>query len=230
TMFAFPPPVSRERIIREFPKCYTPVSSLQLKKDWDIQAKSVCKDRAISTLKAGRTENVKGVFDRDYKATIGVDLEIERFEISRVPFSLQIWDIAGQEKFKCIASAYYRGAQVIVTVFDMADTHSLDLTCQWLAEAMRENEPDSCFIFLVGTKSDLCFIPYPLEERERTEKDAIGIATEINCIEMLIFIFLGENIQGFFFRVAALAFEKCILKDMENGVPAIIGHDDSISM
>lgn len=26
---------------------------------------------------------------------------------------------------------------------------------QWLEEAMRENEPGSCFIFLVGTKSDL---------------------------------------------------------------------------
>lgn len=35
--------------------------------------------------------------------------------------------------------------------------------------------------------------------------------------------------QGFFFRVAALAFEKCILKDMENGVPASIGRGDSIS-
>lgn len=35
--------------------------------------------------------------------------------------------------------------------------------------------------------------------------------------------------QGFFFRVAALAFEKCILKDRENGVPASIGHGDTIS-
>lgn len=85
----------------------------------------------------------KDAFERDYKATIGVDFEIERFEISGVSFSLQMWvvwfeinclahisaprasyscflhmfalvyswDTAGQEKFKCIASAYYRGAQ-----------------------------------------------------------------------------------------------------------------------
>lgn len=32
----------------------------------------------------------KDVFERDYKATIGVDFEIERFEISGVPFSLQM--------------------------------------------------------------------------------------------------------------------------------------------
>lgn len=70
---------------------------------------------------------------------------------------------------------------------------------------MRENEPDSCFIFLVGTKSDLlvsifniigifcrfscsqfssvpnCLVLKPFEERQRTEKDAIRIATEMHA-------------------------------------------------
>lgn len=32
----------------------------------------------------------KDAFDRDYKATIGVDFEIERFEICGLPFSLQM--------------------------------------------------------------------------------------------------------------------------------------------
>ncbi|CAB1332866.1 unnamed protein product [Coregonus sp. 'balchen'] len=52
----------------------------------------------------------KDVFTRNHTATIGVDFEIERFELSGAPFSLQIWDTDGQEEFKCIASACYRGA------------------------------------------------------------------------------------------------------------------------
>ena len=32
----------------------------------------------------------KNVFDRDYKATIGVDFEMERFEVAGIPFSLQM--------------------------------------------------------------------------------------------------------------------------------------------
>lgn len=32
----------------------------------------------------------KGVFDKNYKATIGVDFEMERFEVLGVPFSLQL--------------------------------------------------------------------------------------------------------------------------------------------
>ncbi|KAM4551702.1 ras-related protein Rab-36 isoform 1-T3 [Odontesthes bonariensis] len=243
-MMPFPPTVSKDRVIWDFPKFYTPEASLQLKKDWDIHAKAICKDRAarhqlwdrqkmskvvvVGDLNVGKTCLInrfcKDVFERDYKATIGVDFEIERFEISGGPFSLQIWDTAGQEKFKCIASAYYRGAQVIVTVFDMADIKSLDHTRQWLEEAMKENDPDSCFIFLVGTKTDLL----PIEEIQRTEKDAIKIAKEMHAEFWVVSSKTGENVQGFFFRVAALAFENCILKDMENGVPASIGHGDSI--
>ena len=156
----------------------------------------------------------KDVFERDYKATIGVDFEIERFEISGLPFSLQIWDTAGQEKFKCIASAYYRGAQVIITVFDMADIKSLENTQQWLKEALQENEPDSCFVFIVGTKRDLLFA----EECQRTESDAIKIVAEMNAEFWSVSSKTGENVQEFFFRVAALAFEDAILKELETEI------------
>ncbi|XP_067289883.1 ras-related protein Rab-36 isoform X2 [Pseudorasbora parva] len=200
-----------------------------MKDDWDAKTKTACKDRAahrydrlkmskvvvVGDLNVGKTCLInrfcKDVFERDYKATIGVDFEIERFELSGLPFSLQIWDTAGQEKFKCIASAYYRGAQVIITVFDMADIKSLENTQQWLMEAQKENEPNSCFVFLVGTKRDLL----SAEECERTERDAINIATEMNAEFWSVSSKTGENVQEFFFRVAALAFEHSILKDLE---------------
>uniref|UniRef100_A0A8D3BE25 Ras-related protein Rab-36-like n=1 Tax=Scophthalmus maximus TaxID=52904 RepID=A0A8D3BE25_SCOMX len=197
--------------------CYTTEASLQLKEDWDTRANAACKDSAarhqpwdrqkmskvvvVGDLNVGKTCLInrfcKDVFERDYKATIGVDFEIERFEISG-------------EKFKCIASAYYRGAQG---------------KFQWLHEAMSENEPGSCFIFLVGTKKDLL----PSEERQRTEKDAVRVATEMHAEFWAVSSKTGENVQGFFFRVAALAFEKCMLKDTENGIPASIGRGDSIN-
>ncbi|KAM6984844.1 ras-related protein Rab-36 [Aplochiton taeniatus] len=244
-MVQFSPPVSRDRIICTFPMCYNPQACLQLKQDWNSEAKNACKDRAarhqgwdrqkmskavvVGDLNVGKTCLInrfcKDVFDRDYKATIGVDFEIERFEISGVPFSLQIWDTAGQEKFKCIASAYYRGAQVIIIVFDMADIKTLDHTRQWLDDAMRENEPGSCFVFLVGTKSDLI----SPEERQRTEKEAVKVATEMKAEFWSVSAKQGENVQAFFFRVAALAFEDSVLKDMERGSStATIGRGDSI--
>ena len=62
----------------------------------------------IGDMGTGKTSVVKrfsaNVFENEYKATIGVDFEIEHFRILTLPFNIQIWDTAGQERFRCIAS------------------------------------------------------------------------------------------------------------------------------
>ncbi|XP_076140212.1 ras-related protein Rab-36 [Alosa pseudoharengus] len=240
----FCPPVSRDRVISDFPKCYNPKACLQEKDNWNSQAKMACKERAerqqawdrlkmskavvVGDLNVGKTCLInrfcKDVFDRDYKATIGVDFEIERFELSGIPFSLQIWDTAGQEKFKCIASAYYRGAHVIITVFDMSDIRTLEHTRQWLVEALRENEPNACSVFLLGTKSDLM----SPEMRASLERDAVKLASELQAEFWMVSSKTGENVNEFFFRVAAIAFEDAILRDLEGTATQSIGQGDII--
>ncbi|XP_058387961.1 ras-related protein Rab-36 isoform X6 [Diceros bicornis minor] len=194
SLMPFGPPVSRDRVITSFPKWYMPDACLQLKEHFHGQVSAACQHRNMGTiglklskvvvvgdLYVGKTSLIhrfcKNVFDRDYKATIGVDFEIERFEIAGIPYSLQIWDTAGQEKFKCIASAYYRGAQVIITAFDLTDAQTLEHTRQWLADALRENEPGSCFVFLVGTKKDLL----AGTACEQAEAEAVRLANEMQA-------------------------------------------------
>ncbi|XP_071301709.1 ras-related protein Rab-36 isoform X2 [Agelaius tricolor] len=216
------PPVSRGRIISQFPKCYTPEACLQLKEHFHAQVRSACQQSP------GTAGFCKDNFDRDYKATIGVDFEMERFEIIGMPYNLQIWDTAGQEKFKCIASAYYRGAEAIITVFDLADIQTLDHTKQWLEDALRENEPDSSFIFLVGTKKDLVSGAVC----DRTELDAIRFAKAMQAEYWSVSAKTGENVQEFFSRVAALAFEQSMIKELEStpGHRAQIGAGNLIKL
>ena len=47
---------------------------------------------------------------------------------------LQIWDTAGQEKFKTITCNYYRGADGIMIVFDLTDRDSFESVKGWLIE------------------------------------------------------------------------------------------------
>uniref|UniRef100_A0A2K6LGK3 Ras-related protein Rab-36 n=1 Tax=Rhinopithecus bieti TaxID=61621 RepID=A0A2K6LGK3_RHIBE len=200
------PPVSRDRVIATFPKWYTPEACLQLREHFHGQVSAACQCRNTGTVGF-----CKNVFDRDYKATIGVDFEIERFEIAGIPYSLQIWDTAGQEKFKCIASAYYRGAQVIITAFDLTDVQTLEHTRQWLEDALRENEAGSCFIFLVGTKKDLL----SGAACEQVEAEAVHLAKEMQAEYWSVSAKTGENVKAFFSRVAALAFEQSVLQELE---------------
>ncbi|KAM4827759.1 ras-related protein Rab-36 isoform 5-T6 [Thomomys bottae] len=217
------PPVSRDRVITNFPKWYTPDACLQLKEHFHGQVSTACQQRNTGTVGF-----CKNVFDRDYKATIGVDFEIERFEIAGIPYSLQIWDTAGQEKFKCIASAYYRGAQVIITAFDLTDVQTLEHTRQWLADALRENEAGSCFVFLVGTKKDLL----SGAACEQAEAEAVHLANEMQAEYWSVSAKTGENVKAFFSRVAALAFEQSILQDLEkrHSTRPQVGDGDLIRM
>ncbi|KAG9329766.1 hypothetical protein JZ751_029703, partial [Albula glossodonta] len=237
----FSAPVSKDRVISKFPKVTTGLKLTQHL--WSFRMK-MSKVVVVGDLYVGKTCLInrfcKDLFDRDYKATIGVDFEIERFELSGVPYTLQIWDTAGQEKFKCIASTYYRGAQaiiivfdlpsallstVIIIVFDLADIRTLEHTRSFRQKyTKRIAAPWSCIVFLIGTKKDLL----SSAECQRTERDAIKMAAEMHAEFWSVSSKTGENVREFFFRVAALAFEETMLQALERGGPSHIGARDLI--
>jgi Ras-related protein Rab-1A len=63
------------------------------------------------------------------------------------------WDTAGQERFRTITSAYYRGADGIIMVYDVTNQESFDHVNDWLSEVNRYASEGTCKL-LVGNKSD----------------------------------------------------------------------------
>ncbi|XP_012230616.1 ras-related protein Rab-34 [Linepithema humile] len=150
-------------------------------------------------------------FNNNYKATIGVDFEVERFDILGVPFHLQIWDTAGQERFKCIAASYYRGANVIMVVFDLGNLMSLAHCQQWLNEARLSNI-GHYHIFLVGTKKDLL----SHSVYEIIEKRAAEMAKKMRAEYWAVSSRTGNGVFELFTRVAALSFHAMALREMQS--------------
>ena len=74
-------------------------------------------------------------------------------------------DTAGQERFRTITSSYYRGAQGIILVYDVANRESFDALPKWFSEL--ETYVSSAVVkIIVGNKVDkvrlpLCVCPYP---------------------------------------------------------------------
>lgn len=155
-------------------------------------------------------------FDKNYKATIGVDFEVERFDILKVPFNLQIWDTAGQERFKCIASSYYRGANIVVIIFDLSSLNTLSHCPQWLYDAQCTVHQDA-HIFLVGTKKDLISNTIYSEIEDYAIKMAKNLKAEFWSVSSKN----GDCVNDLFFRMAALAFNASICREKEKNSNAI---------
>jgi Ras-related protein Rab-1A len=65
-----------------------------------------------------------------------------------------MWDTAGQEKFKTIVGAYYKGAHGIILVYDITDRQSFKDIQNWIDEADKHSRENVVKI-LVGNKKDL---------------------------------------------------------------------------
>ncbi|CAF2603298.1 unnamed protein product [Rotaria sp. Silwood2] len=93
-------------------------------------------------------------FSNEYFATIGVDFQIRTVNVDTKRCKLQVWDTAGQDRFKCVVSSFYRGAHGVMVCFDITDAQSFRNVDNWLAE-VKKFRVDQTPVYLVGTKSDL---------------------------------------------------------------------------
>jgi len=86
-------------------------------------------------------------------ATIGVDFKVHNMEVNGKRVKLSIWDTAGQERFRTITSSYYRGAQGIILVYDVANRETFQGLPTWYRELETYVSP-SVVKIVVGNKVD----------------------------------------------------------------------------
>ncbi|KZV89036.1 ras-domain-containing protein [Exidia glandulosa HHB12029] len=93
-------------------------------------------------------------FSIDSKSTIGVDFATKFINISDKTVKAQLWDTAGQDRYRAITAAYYRGAVGALLVYDITRRGTYDNLLRWLKE-LRDFADTNAVIMLVGNKSDL---------------------------------------------------------------------------
>lgn len=96
---------------------------------------------------------VEHEFAENYVSTIGVDFRVKVVSVPSGSVRFQIWDTAGQERFRSITTSYYRGAHVILLVYDLTDRTSFSQVEQWLREVRYYAK--NPLIYLLGNKRDL---------------------------------------------------------------------------
>ena len=65
-------------------------------------------------------------FDPYSRTTIGVEFSQKLITLNDKRIIVQIWDTAGQDRYKAITSAYYRAAVGAILVYDVSKRSSFD--------------------------------------------------------------------------------------------------------
>ena len=108
---------------------------------------------------------------------------------------LQIWDTAGQERFRTITSAYYRGADGVIMVYDVTHRESFDHVSEWLAEVNKHASEDCCKL-IIGNKSDA-------PGRAVTTEEAREKADELACPFLETSAKTSTNVEEAFLTLAS---------------------------
>jgi Ras-related protein Rab-8A len=94
------------------------------------------------------------VFSPSFITTIGIDFrsKVETIDGKRV--KINVWDTAGQDRFKTITQAYYKGADGVMLVYDVTDEKSFRSIKSWM-KSLENYADDSIKKILVANKCDL---------------------------------------------------------------------------
>jgi len=93
-------------------------------------------------------------FSIETKSTIGVEFLTKISEIKGKKIKLQIWDTAGQEKYKAITNSFYCNSNAALIVFDLSIKETFERVDYWVKEVKKYTREDIILIH-IGNKSDL---------------------------------------------------------------------------
>ena len=98
-----------------------------------------------------------GKFEDDSITTIGLDTKTKFVSHKDKKIQLQIWDTAGEERFRSIAKSCYKGADGILLMYDVSNIGSFKHIKNWITDI--ENNitvpKDKLALIIIGNKSDL---------------------------------------------------------------------------
>ena len=138
---------------------------------------------------------LKGQFMESSKATIGVEFHSKIFNHEGHKINAQMWDTAGQEKYRSISASYFKGSKGAFIVYDITKKDTFDSIEKWLNELKLNGDP-GIVTFIIGNKNDL------EEFRQVSKEEGEEKAKSFQCGFLETSALSGDNID--------LAFELMI--------------------
>ncbi|MHA1143196.1 MAG: GTP-binding protein [Candidatus Helarchaeota archaeon] len=113
-------------------------------------------------------------FESEYKSTIGVSIIKNDLNIDGDTIHLQIWDIAGQERWAGMRRVYYAGSLGALLLYDVTRVQSFDNLEKWVNEFQTYTSSENPLL-MIGNKIDLVQIRKISKEDGEKKASEFGI-------------------------------------------------------
>ncbi len=115
-------------------------------------------------------------FNPNTLSSLSAQFVSKTVEIDGKSLKLDLWDTAGQEKYRALAKIFYKDARVIIFVYDITNEKTFEEIKNYWYNETKENVEEDVIYCVVGNKNDL------YEEEKVSEKEAQEYADQINAI------------------------------------------------
>ncbi len=149
-----------------------------------------------------------GVFIRNLQLTVGVDFHIKKVEVEGKSVTLQIWDFAGEKRFRFLLPSYALGSSGGIFLFDITRYSSIINFDSWLNIFKQgyKGKNHQIPVLMVGSKSDLNF------KRAVSRTEAFEIVKKNNLYGYIeCSAKNGQNVKDIFNKIAILMLKRANL-------------------
>ncbi len=174
-------------------------------------------------------------FAEEYISTVGADFSSYKLKFGDLTIGFQVWDLAGQDKYKYIRSSFYGGATGCFLVFDTTNPTSMKSLSTWVDEAIRYSNGTIEIFIICANKVDLKNQREISRETGLKYTQALRESSGLQCEYIETSALTGENIDIAFDKMARCLLERegvSPIKPKETTVTEetieLITHDEKI--
>ena len=136
------------------------------------------------------------VFIENHITTIGLDYRLKTMTLKdEKKIKLQIWDTAGQDRFRAITRNYYKSAHGVILIYDVTSKDTFLNIKKWIA-SIKDEAQKNIVIFIVGNKIDLP------EKRKVTTQEGKELAEKYGLPFFETSAKTGDNVKEIFNDIA----------------------------
>ena len=197
-------------------------SCYSFQSDYSFEHNNRVKIVFVGDTGVGKTQIISRINNDPFNGNYdGIDFRSKEIIFRGHTIKMQIWDTAGQEKFKCLIPNYVRNSSIVFLIYDVSVKKTFENIPNWISliKSIKDNEDPT--LVLCGNKIDI-------SERQVKKEEGEALAQKEGIAFCEVSAKTGDEIKNMIYSsVADLSiFKKCNL-DKESLVKELLQENEN---